>query len=83
VATSATATPPPAGAHRRVVPAAGAGGGKDGKFLDNFFDPQCGQAVPFQALERTRISLSRSHFSHGIRKSAWNNSNREERKPQV
>jgi len=32
-------------------------------FLDNFFDPQCGQAVPFQALERTRISLSRSHFS--------------------
>jgi hypothetical protein len=32
-------------------------------FLDSFFDPQCGQAVPFQSLERTRISLSRSHFS--------------------
>jgi len=35
---------------------------KTENFLDNFFDPQCGQAVPFQALERTRISLSRSHF---------------------
>jgi hypothetical protein len=32
-------------------------------FLDNFFEPQCGQAVPFQSLERTRISLSRAHFS--------------------
>jgi hypothetical protein len=31
--------------------------------LDNFFEPQCGHAVPFQSLERTRISLSRSHFS--------------------
>jgi hypothetical protein len=32
-------------------------------FLDIFFDPQCGQPVPFQSLERTRISLSRPHFS--------------------
>ncbi len=33
---------------------------------DNFFvslvEPQCGHAVPFQSLERTRISLSFSHF---------------------
>jgi len=32
-------------------------------FLDNFFEPQCGHSAPFQSLERTRISLSRSHFS--------------------
>lgn len=32
-------------------------------FLASFFEPQCGHAVPFQSLERTRISLSRSHFS--------------------
>ena len=32
-------------------------------FLDNFFEPQCGHAVPFQSLERTRVSLSRPHFS--------------------
>jgi hypothetical protein len=32
-------------------------------FLDNFFEPQCGHSVPFQSLERTRISLSCSHFS--------------------
>jgi hypothetical protein len=32
-------------------------------FLDKFFEPQCGHSVPFQSLERTRISLSRSHFS--------------------
>jgi len=40
-------------------------------FLDNFFEPQCGHSESFQSVERTRISLSRSHFSHGIRKSAW------------
>jgi hypothetical protein len=32
-------------------------------FLDSFFEPQCGHSVPFQSRERTRISLSRSHFS--------------------
>jgi hypothetical protein len=32
-------------------------------FFDSFFEPQCGQVVPFQSLDRTRISLSRSHFS--------------------
>ena len=32
-------------------------------FLDNFFEPQCGHSIPFQSLERTRISLSRWHFS--------------------
>jgi hypothetical protein len=34
---------------------------------DNFFvkrfAPHCGQAVPFQRLERTRTSLSFPHFS--------------------
>jgi hypothetical protein len=29
----------------------------------SFVEPQCGHFVPFQALERTRISLSLSHFS--------------------
>jgi hypothetical protein len=32
-------------------------------FLDNFLEPQRGHSAPFQSLERTRISLSRSHFS--------------------
>lgn len=32
-------------------------------FLDNLGDPQCGQFVPSQFVERTRISLSRSHFA--------------------
>jgi hypothetical protein len=31
-------------------------------FLDNFFEPQCGHSVFFEWLDRTRISLSRSHF---------------------
>jgi len=35
--------------------------------VDNFFeslaDPQRGHLVPFHLVERTRISLSRSHFS--------------------
>lgn len=31
-------------------------------FLDSFADPQCGHFVPSQSLERTRISLSLSHF---------------------
>jgi hypothetical protein len=34
--------------------------------VENFFsslvEPQCGHFVPSQLLERTRISLSRSHF---------------------
>jgi len=30
-------------------------------FLFNFAEPQCGQIVPSQWLERTKISLSRSH----------------------
>jgi hypothetical protein len=32
-------------------------------FLDNFFEPQCGHSEFFQSVERTRISLSRPHFS--------------------
>jgi hypothetical protein len=31
--------------------------------LASFAEPQCGHFVPFQLLERTRISLSLSHFS--------------------
>jgi len=31
-------------------------------FLSSFVEPQCGHFVPFQSDERTRISLSRSHF---------------------
>jgi ABC-type transporter lipoprotein component MlaA len=31
-------------------------------FFDNFVEPQCGHFVPSQLLERTRISLSVSHF---------------------
>ena len=36
------------------------------KFLEIFVEPQCGHFVPFQSLERTRISLSWSH------RSQWN-----------
>ena len=32
-------------------------------FFDNLVEPQLGHLVPFQSLERTRTSLSRSHFS--------------------
>jgi hypothetical protein len=32
-------------------------------FLSSFAEPQCGHLVPFQFDERTRISLSRPHFS--------------------
>jgi hypothetical protein len=32
-------------------------------FFFSFGEPQCGHLVPFDLLERTRISLSRSHFS--------------------
>jgi hypothetical protein len=32
-------------------------------FLESFVEPQCGHAVPSQLVERTRISLSRLHFS--------------------
>jgi hypothetical protein len=31
-------------------------------FLSSLVEPQWGHFVPFQSLERTRISLSRSHF---------------------
>ena len=31
-------------------------------FLSSLVEPQCGHFVPSQLLERTRISLSRSHF---------------------
>lgn len=32
-------------------------------FFASFVEPQCGHFVPSQSLERTRISLSRSHFA--------------------
>jgi hypothetical protein len=31
-------------------------------FFASFVEPQCGHFVPSQLLERTSISLSRSHF---------------------
>jgi len=31
--------------------------------FSNFVEPQCGHFVPFHLLDRTRISLSLSHFS--------------------
>lgn len=31
-------------------------------FFTSLVEPQCGHFVPFQALDRTRISLSRSQF---------------------
>ena len=34
---------------------------KTESFLESFSDPHCGHFVPFQSLERTRISLSLSH----------------------
>jgi len=34
---------------------------KTERFFVNFVDPQWGHFVPFQSLDRTRISLSRSH----------------------
>jgi hypothetical protein len=49
---SALAVPPPP-----VVEAA-----KVENFFDSLLAPQCGHFVPSQFLERTRISLSRSHF---------------------
>jgi hypothetical protein len=36
---------------------------KTENFLDSFVEPQRGHWVPAQSLERTRISLSCSHFS--------------------
>jgi hypothetical protein len=35
---------------------------KTESFLESRGEPQCGHFVPFHLLERTRISLSRSHF---------------------
>ncbi len=32
-------------------------------FFSSFVEPQCGHFAPFHLLERTRISLSLSHFS--------------------
>jgi hypothetical protein len=36
---------------------------KTESFFDNLVEPQRGQGVPAQSLERTRISLSLLHFS--------------------
>ena len=48
VAASATAAPAATGAHRRVMAATGAGGGKDGKLLGQFFRPavRAGGSLP-------------------------------------
>ena len=44
-----------------LFPLAVADEAKSENFLDSFSEPHCGHLVPFQSLERTRISLSRSH----------------------
>ena len=36
---------------------------KTENFFASFLEPQCGHLVPLQSLERTRTSLSLSHFS--------------------
>jgi hypothetical protein len=53
-------TPEQLGGAAGVAPAVAAA--KVENFLDNFAEPQCGHFVPSQSLERTRISLSFSHF---------------------
>lgn len=53
-------TPEHDGAAEVVLPAAEAA--KVENFLDNFSEPQCGHFVPCQSLDRTKISLSFSHF---------------------
>ena len=57
---SATAAPPPL-PDEEVPPALAEANVEN--FLDNFFEPQCGHSEFFQFVERTRISLSRPHFS--------------------
>jgi hypothetical protein len=42
-------------------PLAGPADAKMENFLESFVEPHCGHFVPFQSLERTRISLSLSH----------------------
>ncbi len=44
------------------VPALALADAKTENFLVSFFEPQCGHADPFQPRDRTKISLSCSHF---------------------
>jgi hypothetical protein len=37
---------------------------KTDSFFDSFVEPQAGHLVPFQSLERTRISLCFPHLPH-------------------
>jgi hypothetical protein len=37
---------------------------KTDSFFDSFVEPQAGHLLPFQSLERTRISLSLPHLPH-------------------
>jgi hypothetical protein len=48
--------------HDGVAPSFAVEEAKTENFLESFVEPQCGHLVPFQSLERTRTSLSRSHF---------------------
>jgi len=49
--------------HVGASPAAPLAEANTESFFSNFVEPQCGHFAPFQLLERTRISLSFSHFS--------------------
>jgi len=46
-----------------LVPVPAVDDAKTENFFVSFFEPQFGHVAPFQSLERTRISLSRAHFS--------------------
>lgn len=46
-----------------LVPVPAVDDAKTESFLASLVEPHCGHFVPFQALERTRISLSASHCS--------------------
>ncbi len=46
-----------------LVPAPAAEDAKTESFLASLLEPHCGHFVPFQVLERTRISLSAAHCS--------------------
>jgi len=53
--------PPSQGGASAVLPLAPAEANTD-NFLDSFVEPQCGHLLPFQRLERTSTSLSRSQL---------------------
>jgi hypothetical protein len=49
-------------AQASAAPAAEPAEANTDSFFSSFVELQCGHFAPFQRLERTRISLSQSHF---------------------